>query len=177
MKIAVLGYSGAGKSTLAKQLAQHYNIPLLYLDCVNFEENWKLRDRKEGRQIVADFMKQDSWVIDGNYSEFYQAERLEKASLILILKYSRFACLKGVFGRYFANKGKARESIANGCTEKIDFEFFNWVLWRQYSFAKTIKWNRLKKKYPNKVYIFKSRKELNEFLLRYFKGFSEMKNV
>ena len=47
MKIAVMGYSGSGKSTLAKQLAAHYGIPLLYLDAVNFKENWQLRDREE----------------------------------------------------------------------------------------------------------------------------------
>lgn len=164
MKIAVMGYSGAGKSTLAKLLSKRLNIPLLYLDCVNFEENWKLRDREEGRRIVSDFMKQESWVIDGNYSEFYQAERIQKADLVLILQYSRIACIKGVFGRYFANKGKSRESIADGCAERIDFEFFNWVLWRQYSLKKIIRFRNYKKKYPDKVYIFKSRKELNRFL-------------
>ncbi len=38
MKITVMGFSGSGKSTLAKQLSEFYDIPLLYLDCVNFEE-------------------------------------------------------------------------------------------------------------------------------------------
>ncbi len=164
MKIAVMGYSGAGKSTLAKLLSDSFNIPLLYLDCVNFEENWRLRDRNECRRIAADFMKQESWVIDGNYSEFYQAERLEEADLVLILRYSRFACIKGVFGRYFANKGKARESIADGCAEKIDFEFFNWIMWRQYSLKKIRHFNSIKNKYPDKTHIFKSRKELNIYL-------------
>lgn len=77
MKIAIMGFSGSGKSTLAKQLAVHYGIPLLYLDTVNFEENWQIRDREEGKNIVADFMQNDNWVIDGNYSEFYQKERIE----------------------------------------------------------------------------------------------------
>lgn len=57
MKIAVMGFSGSGKSTLAKQLAGHYGIPLLYLDTVNFSENWQLRDREEGKRLVAHFMK------------------------------------------------------------------------------------------------------------------------
>ncbi len=47
MKITVMGFSGSGKSTLAKQLSEFYDIPLLYLDCVNFEENWVERDREE----------------------------------------------------------------------------------------------------------------------------------
>ena len=118
MKIAIMGFSGSGKSTLAKQLAVHYGIPLLYLDTVNFEENWQIRDREEGKNIVADFMQNDSWVIDGNYSEFCQKERIEQADMIIILCYNRFACMKQAFRRNFEYKGKVRESIAKGCKEK-----------------------------------------------------------
>lgn len=56
MKIAILGYSGSGKSTLAKYLHAHYDIPLLYLDTVQFEANWKERDREEALSMVAEFM-------------------------------------------------------------------------------------------------------------------------
>ena len=74
MKITVMGFSGSGKSTLAKQLSEFYDIPLLYLDCVNFEENWVERDREECKKMVYDFMQNESWVIDGNYSKIYQPE-------------------------------------------------------------------------------------------------------
>ena len=53
MKIAVMGFSGSGKSTLAKQLSEFYDIPLLYLDCVNFEENWVERDREECKRLCG----------------------------------------------------------------------------------------------------------------------------
>lgn len=124
MKIAILGFSGSGKSTLAKQLAVQYGIPLLYLDTVNFEENWRIRDREEGKKIVADFMQNENWVIDGNYSEFYQKERLCSADMIIILCYNRFVCIKQAFRRNFEYRGKVRESIGNGCIEKMDPEFF-----------------------------------------------------
>ncbi|MDE6125031.1 MAG: DNA topology modulation protein FlaR, partial [Eubacterium sp.] len=120
MKIAVLGFSGSGKSTLAKQLSEYYAIPLLYLDCVNFEKNWVLRDRDECRKMVAEFMQNESWVIDGNYSEMYQAERLEQADKIIILRYNRFVCMKGAFKRNIEYKGRVRESMADGCTERMD---------------------------------------------------------
>lgn len=51
MKIAILGYSGSGKSTLAKYLADYYKIPLLYLDTVQFEANWKERNREDGSPV------------------------------------------------------------------------------------------------------------------------------
>lgn len=81
MKIAVIGYSGSGKSTLAKALGEKYHCPVLYLDRIQFLPGWKERSRDEGRKMVEEFMTRDSWVIDGNYKEFYQARRLEEARL------------------------------------------------------------------------------------------------
>lgn len=164
MKIAVMGYSGSGKSTLAKQLAVHYGTPLLYLDTVNFKENWQLRDREEGKEIVARFMQNESWVIDGNYSEFYQPERLSQADMIIILCFNRFVCMKQAFRRNLEYKGRSRESITQGCNEKIEPEFFLWLVYKQYSKARKEKFASIKAKYPDKTYLFRSRKELNRFL-------------
>lgn len=164
MKIAILGFSGSGKSTLAKQLAELYGIPLLYLDTVNFEENWQLRDREEGKKIVADFMRNESWVIDGNYSEFHQKERLQDADMIIILCYNRFVCMKQAFRRNFEYRGKVRESIGNGCIERMNPDFFWWLIWKQYSKKRKTKFASIKAKYPDKTYLLKSRKELDVFL-------------
>lgn len=57
MKIAIIGYSGAGKSTLAKRLSKIYNSQCLYLDAVNFCENWGERSVDEGNETVKEFMK------------------------------------------------------------------------------------------------------------------------
>ena len=45
MRIAIIGYSGSGKSTLAAFLGSRFGIPVLYLDTVQFEANWKERKR------------------------------------------------------------------------------------------------------------------------------------
>lgn len=84
MKIAIIGYSGSGKSTLAKRLSEKYNYHLLYLDTVNFEANWKERDKEEAKRMVEEFMKNDSWIIDGNYFDFYQDRRMKEAENIQI---------------------------------------------------------------------------------------------
>ncbi|EPZ58560.1 ATPase associated with various cellular activities family protein [[Clostridium] sordellii ATCC 9714] len=72
MKIAIIGYSGSGKSTLAKQLSTYYKIPVLFLDKVKFLPNWVDRGLDDSRLMVQDFMKNDSWVIDGNYRDFFK---------------------------------------------------------------------------------------------------------
>ena len=164
MKIAIMGFSGSGKSTLAKQLSDIYNTPLLYLDCVNFEENWVERDRAECKKMVYAFMQNDSWVIDGNYSEMYQAERLEQADKIIILCYNRFVCMKGAFKRNHDYKGKVRESMAEGSKERMDFWFFTWVVFKQYSRKRKNKFKSIKNKYPDKTVIFKNRNQLNAYL-------------
>lgn len=166
MKIAILGFSGSGKSTLAKQLSEYYGIPLLYLDCVNFKENWAVRDREECRKTVNAFMQKDSWVIDGNYSEMYQAERLSQADRIIILQYNRFVCMRGAFKRNHDYKGRVRESMADGCTERMDFWFFTWVIFKQYSRKRKNKFKSIKEKYPDKTVILKSRNQLNSYLNR-----------
>ena len=45
MKIAIIGYSGSGKSTLAAQLSNHYSIPKLHMDRLQFQPGWKDSDR------------------------------------------------------------------------------------------------------------------------------------
>ena len=57
MKIAILGYSGSGQSTTAALLAEKYSIPVLFLDTVQFMENWQERPLEDSKRIVADFME------------------------------------------------------------------------------------------------------------------------
>ena len=65
MKIAVLGYSGAGKSTLARALSSALTLPCLHLDQVHWLPGWTERAQEESRQIVEEFLEQNtSWIID-----------------------------------------------------------------------------------------------------------------
>ena len=52
MKIVIIGFSGSGKSTLAKILGNHYNIPVLHLDSVNFKPGWEMRPKEEFNQDI-----------------------------------------------------------------------------------------------------------------------------
>ena len=128
MKIAIIGYSGSGKSTLAKKLSEIYNCPLLYLDTIQFEANWKIRDIDEGRLMVGEFLKNDSWIIDGNYREFLQEKCLQDADKIIFMNFPRRICFPQAFKRYLHYKNKTRESMADGCNEKFDLEFIKWLL-------------------------------------------------
>ena len=162
MKIVVIGFSGSGKSTLAKTLSNHYNIPVLHLDSVNFKPGWVERDKKEFNDIVLDFMrKNDSWVIDGNYHKIAQ-NRFIEADQIIFLNYNRFFCLKSVIKRYIENRGKSRLDMAPGCPEKLDLTFINWVFFKGRSKARKDRLMNYALNHKNAL-IFKNRKQLFKY--------------
>lgn len=164
MKIAIIGYSGSGKSTLAKKLSEIYNCPLLYLDTIQFEANWKIRDIDEGLLMVGEFLKNDSWIIDGNYREFLQEKRLQDADKIIFMNFPRRICFPQAFKIYLHYKNKTRESMADGCNEKFDLEFIKWLLFE--GRKKSIKnhYNEICKCYKDKITIFRNNKDVENFL-------------
>ena len=162
MKIAIIGYSGAGKSTLAKKLADKYNYPLLYLDKINFKEDWQERDTKEAKALVKDFMQNDSWVIDGNYRALYQKERLKEADQIIFLNFPRRICFFRALKRYFNYKDSVRESAANGCIEKFDFEFAKWILVGGRCKKYRQNYNNICSLYKDKVIVCKNQRDVQK---------------
>lgn len=164
MKIAIVGYSGSGKSTLARKLGEYYDIPALFLDTVNFLPNWVEREREEGRSMVCEFMENESWVIDGNYKDFFQKERLEQADRIIILDFPRRVCMYRAIKRYFKNRNETRKDMAEGCIEKIDLEFIWWILHEGRTKEKQTHYKNIEKEFKDKVVVLKKPKDVELFL-------------
>ncbi|TLG79617.1 AAA family ATPase [Vagococcus zengguangii] len=163
MKIAILGYSGSGKSTLARAIAEKINVPVLHLDTVHFVEDWQERDRIEANTIIKQFMAQKSWVIDGNYTKFFKEERIEKADSVIILAFSRWACLRRVIKRYFNYRKSSRPDMAEGCEEKIDGTFLWWILYKGRKAQPLAELKKIQAKYPDKTIIIRNQKELDTY--------------
>lgn len=168
MKVAIIGYSGSGKSTLAKAIHDKYQLPLLYLDTIQFESNWQERDRTIAKNMVQEFLQKDSWVIDGNYTSFFQSERLQQADHIIFMDFSRWACLHRAYHRYKTFQNQTRDSITDGCDEKMDWEFITWILFNGRTKAKRIKYKEIQKVYHDKVITIHNQKELDAFYIHMF---------
>ena len=165
MKIAILGYSGSGKSTLARKLSEIHQVPVLYLDTVQFLPGWAERNREEARAMVREFMQTNaSWVIDGNYRGFLQAERLEQADVILYLNFPRHVCLWRAIRRYRQHKNATRESMADGCAEKLDAEFVRWILRDGRTSAIRQHYREVAAQYPDKIRTFRNQRQVDAYV-------------
>jgi adenylate kinase family enzyme len=165
MKITIIGYSSSGKSTLAAKMGDIYNCPVLYLDRVHFKDNWIERDDETAKAILKDFMdKNDSWVIDGNYTKLLRDRRLKEADMIVFMSFSRLTCLRQAIKRYRTYQGKTRESMADNCPEKMDMEFIKWILLDGRSKEKKEEYAETIRKYNEKTIILRNKKEVASFL-------------
>ncbi|WP_242491841.1 hypothetical protein [Miniphocaeibacter massiliensis] len=69
--------------------------------------------------------------------------------------------------RYFKYKNSKRESMVEGCIEKMGLEFIFWILYKGRSKEKKDYYNKILKKYNSKIKIINNQKELNKFINTY----------
>ena len=160
-RIAIVGGPGTGKTTLSNELSKILDIEAIHIDGIHHLPNWQERDRSERVQIILDCIKKDKWIIDGTYRDTLK-QRFERADLIIFLDYSSLAHAKGILQRYAKGKNKEKPEIP-GCKERMTFQFFTYSL--KYNKKKRhFITDELKNVNPEKVLIFKRRKDLNKWL-------------
>ena len=125
-RILIVGCSGAGKTTLAKALGEVLNIPVHYLDRYFWSRGWIEKPKEEFDAELAEILRLDSWIIDGNYGRTFP-ERLKYADTVIFLRYSRWLCLYRVFKRFWKYRGKTRPDMGEGCLERLNFEFLRYI--------------------------------------------------
>lgn len=164
MRIAIIGNAAAGKSTLARILGNFYNIPVLHMDTIGWESGWVETDTRKAINLQDEFLKNDSWVIDGGYSRIDIDKRLSLADNIIVIRLNRFYCFYRALKRAIKYRGKVRESISDGCIEKFDFDFAKWILWEERSFNRRLRHNERYSKYKDKIIILESQKDIDGYI-------------
>ena len=162
MKIVVLGSSGTGKTTICQKLGQKLNIPYLHLDSVYWKKDWANIDKEEFNTYMKKYlMKNQSWVIDGNYTNNKHFKyRLDAADIIILLDFGTQASLQGIHKRAKQWKHRVRPDMAEGCTEGIDQVFLQYVAFFHKLRVKKLKAYANKYKNKKQVLFFKNREEL-----------------
>lgn len=158
-RIIVIGCPGSGKSTFSKALHKITNIPLYHLDMMYWNYDRTTVEQSVFLKLLSNTMKKSQWIIDGNYQSTLEL-RLQVCDTVIFLDYPVDVCLNGIAER----KGKARTDIPWVEPEnQEDNTFIDFV--KSYNSQSRPKVIWLLNKYSNKdIYIFKQRKDADEFL-------------
>ncbi|QHJ69362.1 topology modulation protein [Planococcus halotolerans] len=127
-KIIVCGVSaGAGKSTFARKLGEKLEMPVHHLDSYYWKAGWLEREKEEFRDKQRQLVKEDTWIIEGNYASSMEI-RLAEADTFIYLELPLRVCLYRALKRWVLNYGKTRPDMAEGCPEKMDKEFLKFIV-------------------------------------------------
>ena len=125
-RVLVIGSSGAGKSTFSRRLADITGLPLIHLDRFFWKPGWVETDKAEWSNTVARSLEGERWIIDGNYGGTMEM-RLAACDTAIFLDLPRSICTCRVIKRVLTYKKGARPDMADGCDERLDFEFIKFV--------------------------------------------------
>lgn len=123
-RILVIGNCGAGKTLFSKNLAHKLKLPLIHLDHLFWQPNWKEYNLNEFDQILQLELEKPTWIMDGNYNRTLST-RIKYADTVIHLNYSRWACLYRIVKRWLN-----QEQQADGCKAKIDLPFLWYVFYK-----------------------------------------------
>ena len=85
-RICIMGPSNSGKSTLAEAIARKRSLPLIHLDRLYHlpDTKWMPREPEDFYRLHAEAVRQEEWVMEGNYTKCIHP-RLERATGLILL--------------------------------------------------------------------------------------------
>jgi len=88
-RICIMGPSNSGKSTLAAAIGRARGLPVIHLDQLHHhpDSDWVPRPKAEFVALHDAALFDQSWVMDGNYTECLP-QRLERATGLILLDLS-----------------------------------------------------------------------------------------
>ena len=83
-KIIIIGCPGSGKSTLSRALHEKTKLPLYHLDMMYWNADKTTVEKQVFRERLAEVLKQDKWIIDGNYGATMEM-RIQQCDTVIFL--------------------------------------------------------------------------------------------
>ncbi|MXO59642.1 topology modulation protein [Altererythrobacter salegens] len=159
----IIGPCGAGKSTLAFALAERTRLPLFHMDKLAWKPGWVDRGNDELREILRPIVRQDRWLIEGNYGST-MVDRLPYADTVVYLDFPIRLCLARILKRFRQYLGRTRPEMTEGCPERLD-PLFLWYVMRWNAHSRPRIEERIAP-FADKVVRLKSPREAKEWLAR-----------
>lgn len=82
-RITLWGNSGSGKSTLAELAGAKLGLPVLHLDLIAWERDWRYRNEPDFLALQRPWLDQPNWIIEGVGGWTGLIERFRRADLIV----------------------------------------------------------------------------------------------
>ena len=162
-RVLVIGSGGAGKSTFAAHLGERTGLPVIHLDALFWRAGWRETPREEWAARVEELLAADAWIMDGNYGGTME-RRLAACDTVVFLDFPRALCLWRVIKRRATFRGRSRPDVAEGCEERLTWEFVRWV----WGYPRTRRPGVLERlsglKEGQKVFILRSPREARRFI-------------
>ena len=157
-RILVIGCPGAGKTYFSKKLGKVLSLPVIHMDNLYWREDKSTVSREELIEKLLPYLKQDEWIIDGNYHHTLEV-RLPYATDVFMLDMSRKECIQGILERV----EKPRDDIPWVESKEDAAELIAWTA--DYGFrTKEEEVALLNKNKHLVVHTFTSRQEMNDYL-------------
>ncbi len=121
-RIVVVGSIGSGKTMLAHEISEHLGAPHIELDALHWEQNWVEAPNEVFRKRVADALRRDLWVVDGNYHQVRDIV-WSRADTVVWLDYS-FPVIMSRLTRRTLQRFATKEELWNGNRERLWVQFF-----------------------------------------------------
>ena len=157
MKVAVLGYAGSGKTYLSDYISEKKNVPVLHLDSIKWDKEWKPVDDAAVLPQVSEFMAKDNWIIDGYYKYLLYDERLEQADLIVLLLLPQLTCF------YRAVK-RTKSRRKDGYRNDLNWWFIKFTLFGCRNKERRQTYAEISEKYKDKTVVLKTKRQVDEFM-------------
>jgi adenylate kinase family enzyme len=133
-RIMIIGAPGSGKSTLARAVGDGLGLPVIHFDQIFWTSGWVERPKPEQEMMARAIEAQDMWVCEGNFSRTW-ATRSARADLVVWLDLPLVLRFWRVLKRIRSWQGQTRPDMADGCPERLNWEFQWYILtsWPAYN--------------------------------------------
>ena len=157
MRIAVLGYAGSGKTYISNYISEKKSIPVLHLDSIKYDKEWKPIDNSFVLPQVLEFMSKDDWIIDGFYTSLLMEERLERADMIILMLLPRFIC-------FFQTIKRKKSRNQEGYKNDLNWWFVKFTLFGCRNKERQKTYAEITEKYKEKTVVLKTKQQVTSFM-------------